>query len=696
MTEESKGILRLLVIHDSMNESEELVSALRNAGYGVRASRANDAEGVQTVLDEKHTDLILCSTNLKEYSIQDLGEAVAATGRAVPVVAVTGDARGASIADVMRAGARDLVHEGDDEHLRLVVARELADLQVRRALVRCEAGYRDSEQRCQALLDSSRDAITYVLDGMHIYANRTYLKMFGFSEAEDVDGTPVMDMLSPDDHDKFKDVLRRFARGDEQVASVDVIGLRADGTPMDVTMELSRATFEGEDCTQIIIRDNSAQRELANKVQDLKNRDLLTNLYNRQYLLAQMDRHMAEASAGTTPWALLFIQLNAFDSLRDAIGIGGADLVLGDIAGLLQGVADPDHLVASFGDDSFAILAPDLDRRQAAELGEKIRAAIEEHISDVDGSSVSTTCSVAVGMLLDSGGDSQRLVSALTKTVHELNAEGGNRVRAYNPIEHEHTGLLPDKQWVALIRDALKNNRFKLLFQPIASLHGEASERYELLIRLRKPNGDVILPGQFFPVCEKYGLTTMIDRWVIAHAIHLLGKRRQQGKKTVFFIKITAASLSDKSLLPWVRERLKMVRLQGDSLVFEVAETIALPRLKDAVRFHQGLQQLHCGLAIEHFGSGLNSLHLFRHLQADYLKIDSSFISDLGENEESQEMVKSITDAAHAAGKLTIAECVEQAESLPLLWQFGINYIQGYFLAPPGEKLDYDFVGAIG
>jgi multidomain signaling protein FimX len=184
-----------------------------------------------------------------------------------------------------------------------------------------------------------------------------------------------------------------------------------------------------------------------------------------------------------------------------------------------------------------------------------------------------------------------------------------------------------------------------------------------------------------------------VDRWVIAHSIHAVAERRRAGHETTLFVKLSAQSLQDEELLPWLSQELQTQRLQGDSLVFEVAEATAVTHLKQVKALSKGLQELHCGFSLEHFGNGMNSFQLLKHLSVDYLKIDGSFMHNLATDQENQTLVKSMTEMAHSMGKTTIAEFVEDANSLAVLWQCGVNFIQGHFLAEPTSTLDYDFAG---
>ena len=152
-------------------------------------------------------------------------------------------------------------------------------------------------------------------------------------------------------------------------------------------------------------------------------------------------------------------------------------------------------------------------------------------------------------------------------------------------------------------------------------------------------------------------------------------------------------TLNDKAFPPWLSKQLNAIKLPGDSVVFEISESMAIRHTVQVKKFINWLKVLHCRSALDHFGTHPQSMDIMRELSADYLKIDRSFMHNLSSNKENRDKVKSIVGTAHSLNKLTIAEFVQDANCLSVLWQCGVDYIQGYFLQEPHERLDYDFSG---
>lgn len=681
-------ILRLLIVDPSEETAEHSSSVLRNAGIAVRPTRADDEERIKSLLESQPPDMILCAAEDGPVDLETLSAMVGRSGRDIPIVAQSGNAE--HFVDAMRQGAREVALKDHTEHLQLVMNRELDNLLTRRRVRRLEAAYRESEKRCNALLDSSRDPIAYVHEGMHVYANKAYLETFGFDAFEEIEGMPILDMVGPDSAEPLKDALRKISKGEKPPKRLEMQSRRLNGETFDSVMEFSAATIEGEPCTQVMVRDQAMDPDVMRELTDLRTQDLATGLCNRQYFLEELERAVNSVHEGGNDAALIYIEMDDFRAVINQVGIAGTDLVLSDLAKVLKQHVNEQSLAGRFGDHSFAILVQGMELQQVEELAEKVRKGIEANISEVGQHSITLTCSLGLTAIAESTKSAHEVLSAAAEACGEAQ-KTGNRVELYNPVTQDQADRKHSQHWLEAIRQGLGNDRFALVFQPIVSLHGVVGEFYEVLLRLEDQTGEMSSPTQFLPVAEQNNLMGDIDRWVISHAIELLAERTAEGHKTTFFVKITPETAGDPSVLPWIAEKLKEHRVHGDQLVFEIPESRVVTHMKPAIQFAKGIKQLHCGFALEQFGSGLNSFQVLKHLPADYLKIDRSFMKHLADNNEHRERVKEITDEAHAIGKSTIAEFVEDAASMAVLYQVGVNFVQGNFLQEPEKVLAYDF-----
>jgi len=690
---DSDNTLHLLIVDESSNDAELMTNLLRNIGLAVRAKRVEDDEDYEAALNEQNWDIIITADKLSYIDAYKAIELLQKTDKDIPLIVAANGADNITVSQALKAGAADLINKDEDsEHLQYVVQREIRALKDRRKLRKFNKLMRESEKRCRSLLDSSRDAITYVHEGMHLYANSVYMDMFGYDDIEEIEGMPIMDMVSPDDHDSFKKFLRKFSKNENEIqGDIEVSGMRTDGSAFNAVMEFTPASIDGESCTQIIIR-TASDKELQNQLNILSQQDLLTGIYNRQHFMELLESAISKASTESTKSALLYIDLDDFISIKQDIGLASSDLVLSDVAKVISSIVETPNIIARFSDHSFTLLVNNtVNITDVSEYADTVRQAIEDHISEVGGRSVTLTCSIGICPIGESTNNTQEIISRADLACSIVKNNGGNSVHLHNPIADEQAGKERNANWVEAINNALKEDGFYLAFQPIVSLHGDTCENYEVLLRLRGQNDSEILPEQFLPAAEHAELMPEIDRWVIEQAMQKLSLQQANNNQTKFFIKLTGASLCDNTLLPWISEKMKEQRLSGDSIIFELDETSAVMHLTQAKAFINGVKQLNCLVVLDHFGSGLNSIKNLKHLDANYLKIDGSLISNLANDEQNQETVQSIIQTAHSMGKLTIAEFVQDANSLALLWQFGVNYIQGHFMQEPSTELDYDF-----
>ncbi|GAA0705157.1 GGDEF/EAL domain-containing response regulator [Dokdonella soli] len=684
----SDNIIKLLLIDDSVEDAEQFVSILRNGGIAVRPARASNEAELEAALEQQTPDLIVVDLTCKELKLPQIRDAAGRGGRDITLI---GCGRGVSedaIVTAFRDGARALLLRDSHEHVQMVVRREFEALTMRRSVRRLEASLRESERRCEALLDSSRDPIAFVHEGMHVRANKAYLEMFGYDEFEDVEGMSILDMIAAEDADDFKTLLKRLSKGEKPPQRMNLKAKRGDGGTFDATMEFAEASYEGEPCQQITFRLQAADANLEQELDALRSKDLITDLFNRQHMMAQIDQGAAQAANGKGEQALLLLEPDGFKQVLDTVGLGNADVLLGDFAALLRRHLGESDVAGRVAEYTFGVLTTGRGSDATEQLAETLRNAFSERIFEVGKQSISLTASIGGALIGEKNANAASVMSLATTALRAAQAEGGNRVHVIDPSEQDRAAAASSQHWLRQIDDALANDGFVLYYQPIISLHGAEGDFYEILLRMAGPNGE-IPPNQFLPIAERNGKLPAIDRWVIANAIRAISEREQAGHRTTFFIKLTAQSLDDQTLLPWIAHHLKNARQRGDSLVFEMPESKVVTNLKPARAFAKGLEQLHCGFALEQFGSGLNSFQLLKHIPAHYLKIDRNYMADLPRHKENQDRIKDICDQAHHAGKLTVAEFVEDAASMSILFNCGVNFVQGNFLQEPEKILSH-------
>lgn len=680
-----KKTVRLLILEDSQNEAERLISLFRNAGRATRVHRLISGEDLAEVLQQSW-DLLIAAPHSENLSPTEAIAVIRRQAKDIPILQLLPDNDSDAITEALALGAQDALPQGEDERLILVANRELANLEERRARRSAEIALREAEKRCQLLLDSSVDAIAYVHDGMHIYANRAYLELFGYEEADELEGMPMIDLIASHDQALFRDFLKNYG-STRSAGGLQCSGISTDGRQFRMRIDLSPASYDGEPCIQAVLRAESPQSELEERLREVSSQDLVTGLFNRSHFLELLDAACARAVNAGQPSSLAYLRLDRYAQLHADLGLAGLDRLLADLASLLRGEFPADALLARFADDAFTVLQPGVTPKQAQSGLAALLKKVEAQLFEVAERTVQLTLSIGVAGLNETTTKAQMAIERAHRCVDGQAV--GNVLKLYDPVE-ELAAEASRGSVVAMIRHALEKGSFRLLFQPIISLRGDSTEHYEVLLRLIDPQGTEVPPADFLAAASEAGLAETIDRWVILNAIQRLAAHRAKGHDTRLFVHLSAASLQDPTLLPWLGTTLRAAHLPAEALIVQLDEADATVYLKQARALVEGLAALHGQSALIHFGCSLNPFNTLRHLPVNYVKIDNSFIRGLAE-EEGLENLKALLNSLHAQARPSIVLGIESASVLATLWQAGVNYIQGHYLQAPSPAMDYDF-----
>ncbi len=688
----SRGsLLRVVVIEDRLEDAEQIISSLRNAGLAVRPARAESPQELEALLEKQPLDMVLADVASKTVAFADVAAMIKHSDKDVTLIATCREPSEAILLESSRAGASAVALSRDSEHVHTVVCEQLTALNNRRGLRRLEAALRESERRCDALIASSRDPIAYVHEGMHIRANDAYLEVFGYESFEDIEGLSILDMVAAGDVEQFKQLLKGMGKGEPLPRSVELHAQRVDGETFQAIMEFTPASFEGEDCLQIVFRQKLFDAEMVKELDDLRQKDPVTGLYNRQHFLQDLETVIAAAAEGQSDNAVLLIAPDNYTRLIADIGLDHADELLTELSARLTALLDDRQSAARFSDHMLAVLCRDSDHAASVALAERIREAISKRILEIGKRSFNVAVSLGGVQIGERVASLSQVLAKASECLQSATAAGGNRAVLFDPSADDRAEQEQVEDWLRRLRQALSGDGFRLYYQPIISLTGEPGEHYEALLRLKNEADLVVLPDNFLQIAEDNGLMPDIDRWVVAKAIETLAARRAAGHDTTLFVKITPSSLSDSRLLDLIVDRVRKYSLPGPSLVLQLQEAKVFTHLKASRQFQLGVAELGVRTALEQFGAGLNSFQLLEHFDPDFIKIDRSFMADLSKSEENQTRLQEIARRARDAGKTTVAEFVQDAASMTVLFSSGVDFVQGHFLAAASPEMNYDF-----
>jgi diguanylate cyclase (GGDEF)-like protein/PAS domain S-box-containing protein len=686
--------IHALVLDISSNDAEQTLNVLRNTGVAVRATQVVTEEELREALDRQSWDVFLAKDNCPQLPVLEAARILDESGRDIPLVMIDDEYTPDKTAKVMASGVDALVADEAPALLREVVMKELRHLEDRRRRKKAEAQLSEAEKRCELLLANSRDAIAYIHDGMHIYANRSYIELFGFDSWEDLECMPIMDMIDRKYHADFKEFLRQQYRHPDETP-FKFKGVRADGETFEGSLSMSTASYDGEPCIQVLIATGADEEALQERLQEITSKDTLTGLANRDFLLTKLTELINDAASGNIRGTLAFVEVDQFHGWEKDVGLSGADEIRRQVADWLSSVVGEKDLVARVGDESFAILRRDTESDDLLTEAQGWVAAFKEQLIEVNKQTVSGTLSIGLCPVTERSPDANQVINDAHSVCTRVQAGGGNDVRVFSPSVDATSIDKQQRDALRQIQEAMESGRIHLMYQPICKLHGEPQEFFQVLLRVRDDNDEPVPLRQLFPMVEGTELALKLEYWVIAQAMKVLKEHRSANNtKTRFFITLSATALEDDKLSSFIAKTLKTCKLPPDSIIYMINETDASTRLKRVITLSNDLFAHGIQMAASQFGAGLATQNILKHLPANqmpYVRIATEIMSEDFPSDTGMAKLRELINLAKASDRKTIVPMIEDAQSLALIWPLGVDYVQGYYLSPPAANLYFDF-----
>ncbi|HYC45892.1 MAG TPA: EAL domain-containing protein [Burkholderiales bacterium] len=441
-----------------------------------------------------------------------------------------------------------------------------------------------------------------------------------------------------------------------------------------------------------LFEDITHERQTAEQLIYLAERDALTGLYNRHRFNEELARMIAEAQRHGSSLALLFFDLDDFKYINDTFGHRAGDAMLIRVAGEVAGQVRRNELFCRLGGDEFAILVPDISEEMLRALAERITRSIATVRFQFEGESLRLTTSLGIAVYPDHADNPEDLIARADMAMYMAKEAGKNAWRVYRSDLDTSMQMVSRMSWNDRILHALENRLMTLQYQGIYSTADQSLSHFEVLVRMRDKDDPsrLLMPGQFIPMAEKSGKIVEIDKWVLRESIRMLSENRAI---PALAVNISGRSFDEPTLPQYIAEQLKRAAVAPRRLLVELTETSAVSDLHDAQRFIEALRHTGCIVCLDDFGTGFSSFAYLKHLQADAVKIDGLFIRNLPQEHDNQLFVKAIVSVAKGLHKTTIAECVEDQATLDMLKSFGVDAAQGYHLERP--RADHPHIATI-
>ena len=694
----TQSVLNLLVIDDDQLYAERLVALLGSYYDNVNLGLLDDKEELLKSLRQSWDVLVFGQAY--DMSFTDVVGVVQEQSIDLPTICLMNKEAAASAQNedglpaVMNSTMVKAICVEQEMAVVMAICLQHESLRCRQQLKTLRHVLSEAEQRANVLIKNSKSAVAYIDQGIHIFANDPYLQLFGFEAMNDIIGIPVIDLIAGGDNVKaFKQFLRQFDKGSRKDVEFNFESKRKDGSTFEAKLQLASATLDGEPVTQIIIQqNNSNSAEVAKRLAEAERKDSLTGVHNRRSFEEQLAALYQQAKQGASTAGLFYIQLDNVGKIRSSLGLQGIDATVKQVAYALDKLVTDELLeeshVSRFSDTVFTILVENKSTADLEKLAERMASTISELFIEVDKRTTNTTASIAIVKIEKNTPEPrvllERAMDAINQILIETSNHGG-RYHLYDASEHANSD---DHALAESLVDAIANNRFELLFQPIYDINHDRSDFFEVYLRLPLADADntILTPDQFMAVAKAHNLLEKIDRWILINACKKINDVRKSHPEARLLVQLTNASLIDKKLPSVASQLINAVGGKAGALTLQFNENDIADHLTVSKSQFTALNQVNCQLCINNFGSSAKAVEVANFVQPDMVRLARSYVEGI-DTPENLETVKSLIVRTNEIGVDVLMPYIEDAATMSVAWSVGARYLQGFYLEAPSNSI---------
>lgn len=713
--------LNLLIIDDNQLYAEQLIALLEDNYYKkVNLGFLDDKEELLKLLRQSWDVLIMGKAY--DLTLPQVKQILKEHDLDLPIIAIipeegiktdtlnakeqselskvqNDDKTEASLPLFIHWGALDALPKDRLIEMAVRIYLEHQQLLQRNALNRLRQVLNDAEQRANILIKNSKSAVAYIEDGLHIYANDPYLEMFGFKSMEDLMGVPVVDLIASNNIKDFKQFLKDFEKGNRNNVEFKFESIRNDGSTFAAKLQLAAATYESVPCQQIIIQpDNQGNSaELAKKLAAVERLDPLTKLFNRRGLEQLLPKVRDAVVAQQLPIAgLVSVRIDNIGKINSSLGIQGVDNTVIAVSALLKQQLLPllgeEHLhngyLSRFNDSNFVIILPNIEQNAVIEWSKNFINTMADTLIEVNQRTIKATVSIGATMITNSSPDTETLINRVSQAVGTALKETNNEGSGFYLFDPSAFANSDDAALLEALKSAIDQNKFNLLYQPIYDVEKDVSNMFEVFLRLPLADGTQMAPDKFADVATQHQLMDKIDRWVLIKACKDLRDYRMKVDPTArILVHLSPASLMDESLSAFLAQLNKAVGSnEAGTITVQFSETTINDYMTVAAKQAQSFNQVGCHLGMYNFGSAVNAMELLEFVKPQLVRLDRSYIKDLG-NSENVDTITSLIAQANSHHVACLMAFIEDPAAMSAAWTVGARYLQGSYLQSPSETM---------
>ena len=519
--------------------------------------------------------------------------------------------------------------------------------------------------------------------------NDALCAMLGHS-AHELIGKAAYSHVHRDDLDEVK---RRFAAFENSAGGIEMElrAVHAGGHDLSVSAKAALIrTHDGESVHVLVqVQDITARLDYEDRLQYMADHDPLTGLLNRRGFESALNTQLARVRRYGSRGALLMLDLDGVKFVNDSLGHAvGDELITTCSAALRERLRETD-IIARLGGDEFAVILPEETPAEARAVAQAVVDAVRELAAGLSGGLPGVvTVSIGVALFDDPHKTPAEMLVDADLAMYDAKDAGKDRFAMAGGPDQRVPRIRAQTTWLDRIRSALAEDRFVLHAQPIVDLRTRETVQHEVLVRMRGEDGELIPPGEFLHIAERFGLIVEIDQWVITRAVRAMAARKAMGGGLSLAVNVSGLSIGDPALLEAIRRELDAGGVCPTALTLELTETAAVADVPRARLFADALRAIGCRFALDDFGAGFGSFYYLKHLPFDVLKIDGEFVKNATANETDRLVIGAVSGIANGLGRQTVAEFVPDDATIALLLRHGVDLGQGYHLGRPAPLAD--------
>ena len=668
--------ITISIISPTEDDSVYINSTLRNAGITVQSVWSKNHNDCLKLLEEGNLHLIFMRT--KNFSAQDeaIVDEIKLIEKHIPVILIHEEVNQKTLTITLQMGAHDLISMDFPDRLTILTCRELGSYLKAKELYKLRAEIENYTEQLQTLKEESTLPAVILIDGIIVEANAVANILLNPDKNTSLFSSPILDFIHSDDQILIRGALRAATNGNFSADEIVIRILSAKQGDVKMSCLLEPYIHDGEAAIRLSLREIQKAKLVSGNAMQI---DPLTNIFHRkQFIQSAQEALQNRIDSGVR--CLVYIKLDSFKLLQAELGLLDVDNILEHTANALVETVSKGDIYGRFGSNMFALMCHKGKEADVKSWAEHFQAYLQKNPCIINGIKYPLTCSIGISEWQEDNDDFADALQRAKDSSNSARHDGTGNIQVnqhFQNITQQSNDF--DQEWVAKLKKALLTNRFQLYQFPISSLRMTSRNMIDVYLRMKDDDDELILPNVFMPTAERNNLTQSLDRWVIGASI----KYCQANPETKMFVRLSKDSLLDDALLAWANKILLEHKVPSTSLVFQIVEDdIFKYRTKLTTRFHE-FKEHGFEIAIEHFGKNPAHIELLEDYPIDYLKIDSTLIQGLTESRDRQKIVKALCKIANSKQIATVAEQVETADTMAVLYQLGADYMQGKFTLEP-------------